>query len=48
MTGSMRRKGNGWDRAPTESGCNSVKNAQGFGERCTTRDAMKGVASHDP
>ena len=44
MVGSMSRKGNCWDHAPTESGFSRFKNARVFGERFATRDAMKATA----
>lgn len=44
MRGSMSRKGNCWDNAPTESWFNSFKNERVFGERFATRDAMKATA----
>lgn len=44
MLGSMSRKGNCWDNAPTESWFNSFKNERVFGERFATREAMKATA----
>jgi putative transposase len=44
MVGSMSRKGNCWDNAPTESWFNSFKNERVFGERFLTREAMKATA----
>ncbi len=41
---SMSRKGNCWDNAPTESWFNTFKNERVFGERFTTRHAMKATA----
>jgi len=40
MEGSMSRKGNCWDNAPTESGFNSVKNERVQGLRSATRAEM--------
>jgi hypothetical protein len=45
MIGSMSRKGNCWDNAPTESGFNSFKYERVFGERISTRETMKAIAS---
>jgi transposase InsO family protein len=47
MVCSMSRTGNCRDKAPTESGFNSVKNARVFGERFVTRDVMKATAFAD-
>lgn len=44
MTCSMSRKGNCWDNAPTESWFGSFKNERVYGERFTTRAAMKAMA----
>ena len=44
MVCSMSRNGNCRDHAPTESGFNSFKNARVFGERFSTREAMKATA----
>lgn len=44
MTGSMSRKGNCWDNAPTESWFNSFKNERVHGERFATRAEMKAEA----
>ena len=44
MVCSMRRKGNCWDNAPAEIGFNSFKNERVFGERFSTREAMKATA----
>ena len=44
MRGSMSRKGNCWDNAPTESWFNSFKNERVFGERFSTWEAMKATA----
>ncbi len=44
MICSMSRKGDGWDHAPAESWFNSFKNERLFGERFTTREAMKATA----
>ena len=44
MLGSMSRKGNCWDNAPTESWFNSLENERVFGERFATREAMKATA----
>ena len=41
MIGSMSRKGNCWDNAPTESWFNSFKHEHVFGERFSTREAMR-------
>jgi transposase InsO family protein len=41
MVGSMSRKGNCWDNAPTESWFNSFKNERVHGERFATRAAMR-------
>jgi len=38
MRGSMSRKGNCWDNAPTESFFNSLKNERVHGVRYATRD----------
>lgn len=38
MTGSMSRKGNCWDNAPTESFFNSLKNERVHGARYRTRE----------
>jgi transposase InsO family protein len=48
MTGSMSRKGNCWDNAPTESWFNSFKNERVHGVRFETRAEMKaeGVRVH--
>ena len=43
----MSRTGNCRDKAPTESGFNSVKNARVFGERFATREAMTATAFAD-
>ena len=40
MEGSMSRKRNCWDHAPTESGCNGFKNERVHGLRDATRAAM--------
>ena len=40
MICSMSRKGNCWDHAPTESGCNGFKNERVHGLRDATRAAM--------
>ena len=40
MIGSMSRKGNCWDHAPTESGFNRFKNERVHGIRSDTRAAM--------
>ena len=40
MAGSMSRKGNCWDNAPTESGFNSFKNERVHGLRYETRVKM--------
>ena len=40
MAGSMSRKGNCWDNAPTESGFNSFKNERVHGLRYETRAKM--------
>jgi transposase InsO family protein len=44
MVCSMRRQGNGWDHAPTESGFNRFAHARIFGERFATRAAMTTMA----
>jgi transposase InsO family protein len=44
MICSMSRKGNCWDKAPTESGFSRFKNERVFDERFATRDAMKATA----
>jgi putative transposase len=44
MLCSMSRKGNCWDNAPTESWFNSFKHERVFGERFSTREAMKATA----
>ncbi len=44
MVGSMSRKGNCWDNAPTESWFNRFKKERVFGERFLTRAAMKTTA----
>jgi transposase InsO family protein len=44
MVCSMSRKGNCWDNAPTESWFNRFKNERVFGERFSTREAMKATA----
>lgn len=44
MRCSMSRKGNCWDNAPTESWFNSFKHERVFGERFSTREAMKATA----
>ena len=43
MLGSMSRKGNCWDNAPTESWFNSFKNERVFGERFETRDELRAM-----
>ena len=40
MTGSMSRKGNCWDNAPTETWFNSFKNERVHGPRYATHAAM--------
>ena len=44
MVCSMSRKGNCWDNAPTESWFSSFKNERVFGERFSTREAMKATS----
>jgi putative transposase len=41
MTGSMSRKGNCWDHAPTESFFSSLKNERVHGTRYATRDEAR-------
>ena len=41
MTCSMSRKGNCWDKAPTESFFTSLKNERVHGRRSRTRDEAK-------
>ena len=44
MTCSIRRKGNCWDNAPTESWFNSFKNERVHGIRYATHAEIKAVA----
>ncbi|MEY3202250.1 MAG: hypothetical protein RIR70_1800 [Pseudomonadota bacterium] len=44
MVGSMSRKGNCWDNAPTESWFNSFKNERVHGQRFATRAEMTATA----
>ena len=44
MVGSMSRKGNCWDNAPTESWFNSFKNERVHGQRFATRAEMTAMA----
>ena len=44
MTGSMSRKGNCWDNAPTESGFNRFKNERYHGLRYATHAEMKAAS----
>ena len=44
MTGSMSRKGNCWDNAPTESGFNRFKNEPVHGVRTATHAEIKAAA----
>lgn len=47
MVGSMSRKGNCWDNAPTESWFNSFKNERVHGQRFATRAEMTAMAFED-